>query len=120
MCHNIYCKIKYDYIYFFAGLTGTEISIERTYEYIKANELGLVNLLNNIIRFRCSNNKIIEIINLPQSLSKLICKYSYNLKSLDNLPGKLKYLAGSESAMGAFIMDMRPEQSAGQLRDVKI
>jgi len=30
----------------------------------------------------------------------------------------LKYLAGSESAMGAFIMDMRPEQSAAQLRAV--
>jgi len=32
----------------------------------------------------------------------------------------LKYLSGSESTMGAFIMDMRPEQSAAQLRDVKI
>jgi galactose-1-phosphate uridylyltransferase len=30
----------------------------------------------------------------------------------------LKYLAGSESAMGAFIMDLRPEQSAAQLREV--
>jgi UDPglucose--hexose-1-phosphate uridylyltransferase len=35
-------------------------------------------------------------------------------------PGKLKYLAGSESAMQAFIMDLKPEQSAAQLRDVKI
>jgi UDPglucose--hexose-1-phosphate uridylyltransferase len=30
---------------------------------------------------------------------------------------KLKYLAGSESAMGVFINDVRPEQAAAQLRD---
>jgi len=33
-------------------------------------------------------------------------------------PGKLKYLAGSESAMGAFIMDRTPENAASQLREV--
>jgi UDPglucose--hexose-1-phosphate uridylyltransferase len=31
---------------------------------------------------------------------------------------KLKYLAGSESAMGAFIADFAPEKTAGQLREV--
>jgi UDPglucose--hexose-1-phosphate uridylyltransferase len=31
---------------------------------------------------------------------------------------KLKYLAGSESAMGAFVNDVRPEQAAKMLRDV--
>lgn len=31
---------------------------------------------------------------------------------------KLKYLAGSESAMGAFVGDIAPEQSAGRLREV--
>ena len=30
---------------------------------------------------------------------------------------KLKFLAGSESAMGAFISDVTPEQTAGRLRD---
>ena len=40
--------------------------------------------------------------------------------SVRRQPGKLKYLAGSESAMGAFIMDMKPEQSAAQLRNVVI
>jgi UDPglucose--hexose-1-phosphate uridylyltransferase len=34
--------------------------------------------------------------------------------------GKLKYLAGSESAMGAFINDVRPEQAAELLREVKL
>jgi len=42
------------------------------------------------------------------------------ITSVRRAPGKLKYLAGSESAMGAFIMDMAPEQSAGQLREAKI
>jgi len=35
-------------------------------------------------------------------------------------PGKLKYLAGSESAMGSFINDMQPEEVAALLRDAKI
>ena len=42
------------------------------------------------------------------------------ITSIRRAPGKLKYLAGSESAMGAFIMDMRPEQSAAQLREVNL
>jgi UDPglucose--hexose-1-phosphate uridylyltransferase len=32
-------------------------------------------------------------------------------------PEKLKYLAASESAMGVFINDVRPEQAAQMLRD---
>lgn len=44
----------------------------------------------------------------------------WQITSVRRQPGKLKYLAGSESAMGAFIMDMKPEQSAAQLREVKI
>jgi UDPglucose--hexose-1-phosphate uridylyltransferase len=31
---------------------------------------------------------------------------------------KLKYLAGSESAMGAFVGDIAPEETAGRLREV--
>jgi UDPglucose--hexose-1-phosphate uridylyltransferase len=30
---------------------------------------------------------------------------------------KLKYLAGSESAMGAFIADFAPEKTAAQIRE---
>ncbi|MGA0914804.1 MAG: galactose-1-phosphate uridylyltransferase [Candidatus Nanopelagicaceae bacterium] len=44
----------------------------------------------------------------------------WQITSVRRQPGKLKYLAGSESAMGAFIMDMKPEQSAAQLREVKL
>ena len=41
------------------------------------------------------------------------------LFSLRRAPGKLKYLAGSESGMGAFITDTVPEDVAEQLRNVQ-
>jgi len=49
-----------------------------------------------------------------------LLRLHWQITSVRRAPGKLKYLAGSESQMGAFIMDMKPEQSANQLRDVKI
>jgi UDPglucose--hexose-1-phosphate uridylyltransferase len=39
------------------------------------------------------------------------------LFSIRRAPGKLKYLAGSESAMGVFINDVRPEAAARMLRE---
>ncbi|AKQ47450.1 hypothetical protein TH63_02820 [Rufibacter radiotolerans] len=36
----------FDYIYFFSGLTGTDISIDRYEAYIKVNEIGFLNLLD--------------------------------------------------------------------------
>lgn len=38
--------------------------------------------------------------------------------SVQRAPGKLKYLAGSESAMGAWINDVTPESIADRLREV--
>ena len=40
------------------------------------------------------------------------------LFTIRRAPGKLKYLAGSESGMGAFINDVRPEDAAHRLREV--
>jgi UDPglucose--hexose-1-phosphate uridylyltransferase len=40
--------------------------------------------------------------------------------SIRRAVGKLKYLAGSESAMGAFINDITPEVAAQRLRDVTL
>jgi UDPglucose--hexose-1-phosphate uridylyltransferase len=40
------------------------------------------------------------------------------LFSIRRAVGKLKYLAGSESAMGAFINDIAPEAAAQRLREV--
>jgi galactose-1-phosphate uridylyltransferase (family 1) len=42
------------------------------------------------------------------------------LFSIRRAPGKLKYLAGSESGMGAFITDTNPEDVAQQLRSVVV
>jgi galactose-1-phosphate uridylyltransferase (family 1) len=42
------------------------------------------------------------------------------LFSIRRAPGKLKYLAGSESGMGAFITDTNPEDVAEQLRSVVV
>ncbi len=39
--------------------------------------------------------------------------------SIRRAPGKLKYLAGSESAMGAFINDVSPERAADLLRSAR-
>lgn len=40
------------------------------------------------------------------------------LFTIRRAPGKLKYLAGSESGMGVFINDITPEQAAARLREV--
>ena len=56
----------------------------------------------------------------PVSVGRNVLGLHMQITSIRRAPGKLKYLAGSESAMQAFIMDMKPEQSAAQLRDVKI
>jgi UDPglucose--hexose-1-phosphate uridylyltransferase len=40
------------------------------------------------------------------------------LFSVMRAPGRLKFLAGSESAMGAWINDTTPERIAGRLREV--
>lgn len=42
------------------------------------------------------------------------------LTSIRRAPGKIKYLAGSESAMGAFINDTTPEKVAARLREVAL
>jgi UDPglucose--hexose-1-phosphate uridylyltransferase len=56
----------------------------------------------------------------PVRVGRDLLRLHWQITSVRRAPGKLKYLAGSESAMGAFIMDMRPEQSAEQLRAVKL
>ena len=56
----------------------------------------------------------------PVREGRELLRLHWQITSVRRAPGKLKYLAGSESAMGAFIMDMKPEQSAQQLKDVKL
>ncbi|MBU6242972.1 MAG: galactose-1-phosphate uridylyltransferase [Acidobacteria bacterium] len=56
----------------------------------------------------------------PVRVGRDLLRLHLQICSVRRQPNKLKYLAGSESAMGAFIMDMKPEQSALQLREVKL
>ena len=56
----------------------------------------------------------------PVNVGSDCMRLHWQIVSVRRQPGKLKYLSGSESAMGAFIMDLEPEQSADQLRQVKI
>ena len=56
----------------------------------------------------------------PVRQGRDVMRLHWQITSVRRAPGKLKYLAGSELAMGAFIMDMTPEHSAKQLQDVKL
>ncbi|NCV43705.1 MAG: galactose-1-phosphate uridylyltransferase [Actinobacteria bacterium] len=56
----------------------------------------------------------------PVRVGRDVMRLHWQITSVRRAPGKLKYLAGSESAFGAFMMDVWPEQSAEQLRGVKI
>jgi hypothetical protein len=39
--------------------------------------------------------------------------------SIRRVPGKLKYLAGTESGMGVWINDITPEEAAHELREAR-
>ncbi|MFZ9143063.1 MAG: galactose-1-phosphate uridylyltransferase, partial [Candidatus Nanopelagicaceae bacterium] len=56
----------------------------------------------------------------PVRVGRDVTRLHWQIASVRRAPGKLKYLAGSESAFGAFMMDLKPEQSAAQLRDVAL
>jgi UDPglucose--hexose-1-phosphate uridylyltransferase len=56
----------------------------------------------------------------PVNVGRDVLRAHWQITSVRRAPGKLKYLAGSESAMGAFVMDLLPEQSAKQLQDVQL
>jgi UDPglucose--hexose-1-phosphate uridylyltransferase len=47
-----------------------------------------------------------------------LMRFHFRLTSPRRAADKLKYLAGSEAAMGAFIADFPPEQTAARLREV--
>ena len=56
----------------------------------------------------------------PVALGRDLLGLHWQITCVRRTPDKLKYLAGSESGMGAFVMDMAPEQSAEQLKAVKL
>ena len=44
----------------------------------------------------------------------------FSVFSIRRAVGKIKYLAGSESGMGAFVNDITPEDAAARLRAVQV
>jgi UDPglucose--hexose-1-phosphate uridylyltransferase len=56
----------------------------------------------------------------PVRVARDLAYLHLQLFSTRRAPGKLKYLAGSESAMGVFVNDVRPEQAAQMLREVSL
>jgi UDPglucose--hexose-1-phosphate uridylyltransferase len=53
----------------------------------------------------------------PVRTDRDLARLHLQVFSTRRAPGRLKYLAGSESAMGAFVNDVRPERAARLLRD---
>jgi UDPglucose--hexose-1-phosphate uridylyltransferase len=56
----------------------------------------------------------------PVSQGGDVLRLHWQITSIRRAKDKLKYLAGSESAMGAFVMDMSPEKVAEQLKAVTV
>jgi len=55
----------------------------------------------------------------PVRVDRDLAYLHLQLFSVRRASGKLKYLAGSEAAMGAFVNDVLPEEAARMLRDVR-
>jgi UDPglucose--hexose-1-phosphate uridylyltransferase len=54
----------------------------------------------------------------PVSEGRDLCRLHLHLFSIMRAPRKLKYLAGSESAMGAWVNDTTPERIAARLQEL--
>lgn len=54
----------------------------------------------------------------PVGEERELMRLHMQLHSIQRAPGKLKYLGGSESGMGAWISDTTPEKIADRLREV--
>jgi UDPglucose--hexose-1-phosphate uridylyltransferase len=54
----------------------------------------------------------------PVGAQRRLGRLHLQLFSILRAPGKLKYLAGSESGMGAWVNDASPERIAARLREV--
>ncbi|MEU2347556.1 galactose-1-phosphate uridylyltransferase [Modestobacter sp. NPDC049651] len=86
-------------------------------------ELAVVyqELLRRVDRFHPGVDKVPYIAGwhqAPTGEERDLGRLHLQLFSLLRAPGKLKYLAGSESGMGAWINDTTPERIADRLREV--
>jgi UDPglucose--hexose-1-phosphate uridylyltransferase len=86
-------------------------------------ELAVVyqELLRRVSRFHPGVDRVPYISGwhqAPTGEDRALGRLHLQLFSLLRAPGKLKYLAGSESGMGAWINDTTPERIADRLREV--
>ena len=56
----------------------------------------------------------------PVTIGRDVLRLHWQVTSIRRTKDKLKYFAGSESAMGAFVMDLSPEQVSAQLKAVPV
>jgi UDPglucose--hexose-1-phosphate uridylyltransferase len=56
----------------------------------------------------------------PARTGRDVYRLHLQVTSNRRAPGRLKYMAGSEAAMGAWVNDVPPEQAAAQLREVSL
>ena len=86
-------------------------------------ELAMVyqELLRRVNRFHPGVDRVPYISGwhqAPTGEDRDLGRLHLQLFSLLRAPGKLKYLAGSESGAGAWIVDTTPERIADRLREV--
>lgn len=87
-------------------------------------ELAVVyqDLLRRVDRFYPGIDRVPYIAawhQAPVRIDRPLSRLHLQLFSILRAPGKLKYLAGSESAMGAWVNDAIPEAVAARLRELK-
>ena len=90
------------------------------------NELaGLyLELVRRLDRFHANGSQLVRLPYVagwhqaPVGPVRDLVRLQLQVTSVLRAPGKLKYLAGSESGMGAFINDTTPERIAARLREV--
>ncbi len=91
--------VNYDFIYFFAGLTGTEITFDKYEKYIDVNEKGLLNLLDRI-RHSDARPKII----FPST--RLVYKGVEGARLNEQAEKKIKSLYASTKYNGELYLEM--------------
>ena len=81
-------------------------------------------LVRRLDRFHSNGSRLVQLPYVagwhqaPVGVGRDLVRLQLQVTSVLRAPGKLKYLAGSESGMGAFINDTTPEQIAVRLREV--
>lgn len=90
---------SFEYLYFFSGLTGTDVSIDRYEDYIKVNETGLLHLLQRVKGF----SKKPKII-FPST--RLVYKGIEDTPLAEDAPKEFKTIYASSKYNGELYLQM--------------